>query len=31
MGMLTDGQKVALDWNQIAGLMQVKDVQFSAS
>ena len=31
MGMLTDGQKVALDWHLIAGLMQVKGVQFSAS
>ena len=31
MGMLTDGQKVPLDWHLIAGLMQVKGVQFSAS
>ena len=31
MGMLVDGQKVALDWHQIGDEMQVKSLQFSAS
>ncbi|MBC7479845.1 MAG: DUF1344 domain-containing protein [Pseudorhodobacter sp.] len=31
VGLLNDGQKVALNWNQIGGQMQVRSVQFSAS
>lgn len=31
VGLLNDGQKVALDWHQVGGQMQVRGVQFSAS
>ena len=31
MGLLTNGQKVALDWHQVGGALQVRSLQFSAS